>query len=224
MGHRCVGFKAPASRSQPAADSWLARGRSCRQAPSERPNRRCCPAQRLKSRQTNLRSASVWRGRMIGKLSGVSTRWQLGHREGRCGPSDKQASLVLHTDRSRAGASVTIEARANPRHTYPRRLIGGAAGHSALTTDVLVRFVVPRRFAGFPPVRLSLQSGQTDARLQCRVLWATSSIRISRVMRSCGMEKLAARPAIISDADSIESAISSPRRCSPVAGLHRYAI
>jgi len=92
-----------------------------------------------------------------------------------------------------------------------RRLIGGAAGHSALTTDVLVRFVVSRRFAGFPPVRLSLQSGQTDARLQCRVLWATSSIRISRVMRSCGMEKLAARPAIISDADSIESAISSPQ-------------
>ena len=42
-----------------------------------------------------------------------------------------------------------------------RRLIGGAAGHSALTTDVLVRFVVSRRFAGFPPVRLSLQSGQT---------------------------------------------------------------
>ena len=42
-----------------------------------------------------------------------------------------------------------------------RRLIGGAAGYSAFTTDVLVRFVVPRRFAGFPPVRLSLQSGQT---------------------------------------------------------------
>jgi len=140
---------------QPAADSWLARGRSCRQAPSERPNRRCCPAQRLKSRQTNLRSASVWRGRMIGKLSGVSTRWQLGHREGRCGPSDKQASLVLRTDRSRAGASVTIEARANPRHTIC------TPPDWRRSTDGLVRFVVPRRFAGFPPVRLSLQSGQT---------------------------------------------------------------
>ena len=146
---------------QPAADSWLARGRSCRQAPSERPNRRCCPAQRLKSRQTNRRSASVWRGRTIGKLSVVSTRWQLGHREGRCGPSDKQASLVLHTDRSRAGASVTIEARANPRHTICTPPDWRAAGHSALTTDALVRFVIPRRFAGFPPVRLSLQSSQT---------------------------------------------------------------
>ena len=50
--------------SQPAADScWLARGRSCRQAPSERANRRCCPAQCLKSRQTNRRSARPPPGR-----------------------------------------------------------------------------------------------------------------------------------------------------------------
>ena len=71
----------------------------------------------------------------------------------------------------------------------------------------------PRRFAvrRVSTCQAVIAVGSDRARLQCRVLWATSSIRISRVMRSCGMEKPAARPAIISDADSIESAISSPQ-------------
>src|SRR6185437_3697676 len=48
-------------------------------------------------------------------------------------------------------------------------------------------------------------------RLQWCVLAAMSSIRISSLMRSCGMENRFARAVIISAAVSIEGAISSPQ-------------